>query len=168
MLARRDIPSPIGTLVALADDALRALQFPRATPHTPPADRSDPDAKRLLDLVQRQLDDYFAGTRRTFDLPLAPRGTPFQRAVWDALREIPFGTTLSYGALARRLGRPDAARAVGAANGANPIAIIIPCHRVSNAAGDLHGYGGGLGRKRWLLDHEQAIPALVAPALPAT
>ncbi|HEX9165343.1 MAG TPA: methylated-DNA--[protein]-cysteine S-methyltransferase [Gemmatimonadales bacterium] len=104
--------------------------------------------------AKRQLQEYFEGTRRAFDLPLQPEGTPFQVMVWDALREIPYGTTISYQELARRIGAEKAVRAVGAANGANPIPIIIPCHRVIGADGSLTGYGGGIERKRWLLDHE--------------
>lgn len=104
--------------------------------------------------ARAQLRAYFAGERPSFSLALAPSGTAFQRAVWDALTAIPFGATCSYGELAARLGRPGAARAVGSANGCNPIAIVIPCHRVIGADGSLTGYGGGLPRKRWLLEHE--------------
>lgn len=103
-----------------------------------------------------QLREYFAGTRSQFDLPLAPRGTAFQRQVWEALRPIPHGSTTSYGAIAASIGRPTASRAVGAANGQNPIAIVVPCHRVVGSTGALTGYGGGMDRKRWLLDHEAA------------
>jgi methylated-DNA-[protein]-cysteine S-methyltransferase len=102
----------------------------------------------------RQLAEYFRGERTEFDLPLDPKGTGFQRAVWKALLEIPYGETCSYGDLARAIGRPAAVRAVGAANGSNPIAIIIPCHRVIGASGKLVGYGGGLPMKRMLLDLE--------------
>jgi methylated-DNA-[protein]-cysteine S-methyltransferase len=104
-----------------------------------------------------QLARYFAGERVDFDLPLRPRGTPFQQRVWAALREIPYGETVSYGELARRLGTPGASRAVGLANGRNPISIVIPCHRVIGADGSLTGYGGGLARKSWLLEHEGAV-----------
>lgn len=104
-----------------------------------------------------QLAEYFAGARVAFDLPLAPRGTPFQRRVWDALREIPYGETISYAQLARRIDRPKAMRAVGAANGRNPIGIVVPCHRVIGADGSLTGYGGGLDRKRALLEHEARV-----------
>jgi methylated-DNA-[protein]-cysteine S-methyltransferase len=107
-----------------------------------------------------QLRAYFAGELREFDLPLAPHGTPFQQRVWAALREIPYGTTISYAELAVAVGRPDAARAVGAANGRNPLAIVIPCHRVIGASGTLTGYGGGLARKRLLLDLEAGIAPL--------
>ena len=114
--------------------------------------------------ARAQLEDYFAGRRRTFDLPLAPVGTPFQRRVWEALREIPYGETVSYGVLAARLGQPGAGRAVGLANGQNPISIVIPCHRVIGAGGALTGYGGGLERKRWLLALEGGSePAQLRP-----
>ena len=102
----------------------------------------------------RQLSEYFAGTRREFDLPLRPDGTPFQTRVWRELVEIPYGETWSYGQLAKRIGNPSASRAVGLANGRNPISILVPCHRVIGADGSLTGYGGGLERKRWLLVHE--------------
>ena len=111
------------------------------------------DTKRFAE-VKRQLQEYFDGTRREFDLRLAPEGTDFQKLVWDGLRDIPYGTTVSYQELATRIGAGKAVRAVGAANGANPIPIIIPCHRVIGADGSLTGYGGGIERKRWLLDHE--------------
>ena len=111
-------------------------------------------AKRLVDDAQRQLREYFAGRRRTFDRPLARRGTEVQRAVWTGLRDIPYGETISYGELARRVGRAKAVRAVGAANGANPISIIVPCHRVIGQDRRLTGYGGGLPAKRTLLELE--------------
>ena len=101
--------------------------------------------------VRRQLDEYFAGSRRSFDLPLVPAGTPFQSRVWEALARIPWGTTVTYGELAARVGRPGAARAVGAAVGRNPISIVVPCHRVVGAGGALTGYAGGLDRKAFLL-----------------
>jgi methylated-DNA-[protein]-cysteine S-methyltransferase len=101
--------------------------------------------------VAKQLAEYFSGKRTVFALDLAPRGTPFQLAVWNALLEIPYGDTISYAELARRIGKPSAVRAVGAANGANPIPIIIPCHRVIGSNGTLTGYGGGIERKQWLL-----------------
>ncbi|HEX9710050.1 MAG TPA: methylated-DNA--[protein]-cysteine S-methyltransferase [Candidatus Thermoplasmatota archaeon] len=103
----------------------------------------------------RQLGQYFHTRRTTFGLPLAPSGTPFQRRVWDELREVPYGETVSYGELARRIGQPTASRAVGAANGANPIPIIIPCHRAIGADGSMTGYGGGVERKRALLTLER-------------
>ena len=114
----------------------------------------------VLARTREQLNEYFARTRTTFDLPLAPAGSAFERRVWDALRAIPYGSTVSYGELARRLGDPRATRAVGAANGKNAIPIIVPCHRVVGARGELTGFGGGLDRKRWLLEHEGAALAL--------
>jgi methylated-DNA-[protein]-cysteine S-methyltransferase len=107
--------------------------------------------------VQRQVSEYADGSRRDFDLELAPEGPEFEMAVWRALRDIPFGTTASYGAVAKAIGQPGAARAVGAANNANPIALIIPCHRVIGADGQLVGYGGGLPLKRKLLEHEARV-----------
>lgn len=119
----------------------------------------------VLEEARRQLAGFFAGTRTAFDLPLRPRGTPFQLAVWRALAEIPYGETRSYRELAARLGHPSASRAVGAANGRNPIAIVVPCHRVIGASGALTGYAAGLERKRWLLGHERSV--LAAGSAPA-
>ena len=114
----------------------------------------DGGAVPVLQEARRQLDAFFDGKRESFDLPLKPAGTPFQRTVWDELTRIPFGKTISYGELAKRIGQPAASRAVGLANGKNPIAIVIPCHRVIGANGTLTGYGGGIDRKKWLLEHE--------------
>jgi methylated-DNA-[protein]-cysteine S-methyltransferase len=143
------IDTPLGELLLAGDGrALTAVHmegFPR------PGWRHDPDALRE---PEEQLQAYFAGELREFDLPLAPHGTSFQREVWDALRDVPYGSTISYAELAAAVGRQGAARAVGAANGRNPIAVVIPCHRVIGASGALTGYGGGLGRKRLLLDLE--------------
>ena len=150
------VQSPIGELTLASDgEALTGLYMTEQR-HRPelPAANGDDDA--VLAAAREQLAEYFAGERREFDLPLRPGGTPFQRAVWDALREIPYGETAGYGELANRLGRPGAARAVGLANGRNPIAIVVPCHRVIGAAGALTGYGGGLERKRYLLSLECA------------
>lgn len=146
--------SPIGALTLIANgEALVGLYMEEHGSARPEAvERSTP----LLERAGAQLDEYFAGARRDFDLPLAPRGTDFQRQVWSALRSIPFGATWSYAEVARRIGRPEAVRAVGAANGRNPIGIVIPCHRVVGSDGSLTGYGGGLPRKRWLLAHEGA------------
>ncbi|HKE46543.1 MAG TPA: methylated-DNA--[protein]-cysteine S-methyltransferase [Rhodanobacteraceae bacterium] len=148
--------SPIGPLVLVADDddALTQLLLPRhgKPAHVAPEWQRAP--ARLRD-ARAQLAAYFAGKLLTFDLSLAPEGTPFQRRVWDALLEIPYGDTTSYLEVARRLRKPSAMRAVGAANGANPIAIIVPCHRVIGADGSLTGYGGGLPAKQWLLAHER-------------
>jgi methylated-DNA-[protein]-cysteine S-methyltransferase len=123
--------------------------------HRPSDEAFGPEDPAPFGDVITQLAEYFDGTRTAFDLPLDPIGTPFQRTVWRALVEIPYGETVTYGELAQRLGRPSAARAVGLANGRNPIGIIVPCHRVVGANGDLTGYGGGLERKRHLLDLEQ-------------
>lgn len=157
------IDSPIGTLTAAATDAgLTALLFERNR-HGPSdaeaarwrraAEASAP-AARVLEGARSQLGAYFARALTAFGLPLAPRGTPFQLRVWRALRDIPYGETVSYAEIARRIGAPDAVRAVGAANGRNPVSIIVPCHRVIGANGSLTGYGGGIERKRWLLAHE--------------
>jgi methylated-DNA-[protein]-cysteine S-methyltransferase len=149
------VASPIGPLRLTARGAaLTGLYLPEGgdTPDLSAAVAAPRD--RTLREVADQLDAYFAGERRSFDLALAPEGTPFQRLVWDQLLAIPFGVTMSYGELARRCGRPHGARAVGTANGRNPIAIIVPCHRVIGADGSLTGYGGGLPTKRWLLQHE--------------
>jgi methylated-DNA-[protein]-cysteine S-methyltransferase len=118
------------------------------------------DPEKFQD-VSAQLTAYFAGDLREFDLPLAAPGTDFQRRVWRELMQIPFGRSISYGELARRIGKPAASRAVGRANGQNPISIIVPCHRVIGADGTLTGYGAGLDRKRWLLDHEAGQRSLV-------
>lgn len=149
------VDSPIGALLVAGDaTALRLISFPSGDrAKEPQADwEHDPEAFRE---VARQLDDYFAGTRTTFELPLAPEGTAFQKAVWRALLDIPYGETTSYGALAARIGRPQASRAVGAANGANPLPVVVPCHRVIGADRSLTGFGGGLDTKRYLLAHEQ-------------
>lgn len=114
-----------------------------------------PATDPLAEQLERELGEWFAGARRDFDIPIALRGTPFQRSVWEALREIPYGAVRSYGELARSLGKPDAVRAVGAANGRNPVSIVVPCHRVIGANGALTGYAGGLERKRFLLALEK-------------
>lgn len=159
MLTTMTMRSPIGTLCLCAeDDQLAGLYLP---------DRPAPDGPvrrgGVLADAAAQLTEYFAGARRDFDLPLLPSGTTFQLEVWRALAKIPFGATCSYGDLARTIGRPSASRAVGAANGKNPLAIILPCHRVIGSGGELTGYGGGLPMKRWLLGHERAV---VQPPLP--
>jgi methylated-DNA-[protein]-cysteine S-methyltransferase len=150
--------SPIGRLLLLSDGIAVTGLYMETERHPPRRDADwIPDAGcEPLRRTTLQLAEYFAGERREFDLPLAPRGTAFQRQVWDELLTIQFGQTTSYGALARRLGNPGASRAVGLANGQNPISIIIPCHRVIGADGTLTGYGGGLPRKQWLLRHEGA------------
>lgn len=147
--------SPIGPLVvAIENEAIAHLLLPKDSKpaHVPPDWHRSPAKARE---ARAQLAAYFAGQLLAFDVPLAPRGTPFQRSVWNQLVQIRYGDTTSYVALARRLGNPNAMRAVGAANGANPIAIIVPCHRVIGHDGQLVGFGGGLPAKRWLLDHER-------------
>lgn len=149
------IPSPVGPLLLAADDiGLRQVEFVngRNTVRLNPAWRQDETSLRE---PIRQLRAYFAGELEAFDLPLAPQGTPFQLTVWRRLCEIPYGETISYGELARRIGNPNASRAVGLANGSNPIAIIIPCHRVIGSDGKLTGYGGGLPIKEKLLALER-------------
>ena len=149
------VSSPIGDLLVAGNDdgAVVEIHFRGATPR----DEWERDDSGFDD-VRAQLREYFAGTLRAFTLPLAPTGTPFQLDVWNALRKIPYGDTRSYGQLAQQLGRPNASRAVGAANGANPIPIVIPCHRVIGGDGRLTGYGGGLPLKRALLELEGALP----------
>ncbi|WP_374013720.1 methylated-DNA--[protein]-cysteine S-methyltransferase [Pseudoxanthomonas koreensis] len=154
----RDIDSPVGTLtIATGDAGLHAIEFP-ADRWFLPRDGWQRGDHPLLDRARAQLDDYFAGRRRVFDLPLAPQGTPFQRQVWFALATIAFGRTVSYAQLAAQLGRPTATRAVGAANGRNPLPIVLPCHRVIGANGALTGFSGGLPTKRFLLELEGALP----------
>jgi methylated-DNA-[protein]-cysteine S-methyltransferase len=151
-------PSPIDDLLLIGDgDALTELYLPGEwTAGTLSADWVRQD-NALLRRAADQLRSYFVGELTQFEVPLAPGGTSFQQQVWSALQQLPFGTTSSYGQLAASLGQPLAARAVGLANGRNPIPIIIPCHRLIGASGSLVGYGGGLERKRWLLDLEARV-----------
>ena len=151
----RYVKSPIGEiLIAGDDDGLRFIGFPEGKGRIEPqagwtrGERSFPDAAR-------QLKEYFAGKRQTFDLKLSPSGTRFQRDVLDALQRIPYGETRSYAEIARAIGKPRAVRAVGAANGRNPLPIVIPCHRVIGSNGSLTGFGGGIETKRYLLDLER-------------
>lgn len=147
------ITSPIGMLTLTSNgSALTQLLITRE-------DETDselvaPETDAVLAAAREQLDAYFDMRLTRFDLPLEPRGTDFQRRVWESLRVIPFGETISYAELARRIDNPKAVRAVGAANGRNPLMIVVPCHRVIGADGSLTGFGGGIERKRWLLDHE--------------
>ncbi len=150
------VASPVGRLTLTASNGLltgMAMDGQRHARVAPPGGKRD-DA--WFADVAVQLEEYFAGDRTGFDVPLELTGTEFQRRVWSALRDIPYGETISYGELARRVGSPAAVRAVGLANGRNPVAIIVPCHRVIGADGSLTGYGGGLDRKAWLLDLEAA------------
>jgi methylated-DNA-[protein]-cysteine S-methyltransferase len=148
------VTTPIGTLTLTSNgSALTRLSIADDVDDTDvPA-----DADAILCAAREQLDAYFDMRLMQFDLPLEPRGTEFQRRVWDALRVIPFGATISYAELARRIDNPKAVRAVGAANGRNPLMIIVPCHRVIGADGSLTGFGAGIERKRWLLDHETSV-----------
>jgi methylated-DNA-[protein]-cysteine S-methyltransferase len=152
--------TPVGPLTLIAvGEALVGVwmedqrHHPGTAAHGTPADPDDP----FLARVAAQLEEYFAGQRTSFDIPLAPEGTDFQRRVWAELVQIPFAETVSYGQLAQRLGSPGVSRAVGLANGRNPIGIVVPCHRVVGTAGSLTGYGGGLQRKRLLLDLESRV-----------
>jgi methylated-DNA-[protein]-cysteine S-methyltransferase len=150
-----EMPSPIGPLLLASNDSgLRMIRFNRSRPASRPDPAWKKDAAALKEPI-RQLRAYFAGELEEFDLPLAPQGTPFQLEVWMRLCDIPYGETISYGELARRIGNPKASRAVGLANGSNPIPIIIPCHRVIGSNGKLTGYGGGLPIKEKLLALER-------------
>ena len=160
-------PSPIGPLTLVAEDGVLAALYLAEHRHAPDPATHGP-AGTGFEAVTEALDAYFAGELTTFDLPLAARGTPFQQRVWAALREIPYGTTASYGQLAAELGAPGASRAVGAANGRNPISIVVPCHRVVGSAGAITGYAGGIERKRFLLALEAQHAGTAAPALPLT
>ena len=151
-----EVASPVGLLtVTASDEAVVGLRLP-GTSH-PVFEAARGMGHRLLERARAELEGYFEGRRRSFDLPLAPRGTDFEREVWRALLEIPFGETRSDGQLARSLRRERAARAVGAANAKNPISILVPCHRVVGSDGSLTGYAGGTGMKSWLLDHESKV-----------
>jgi methylated-DNA-[protein]-cysteine S-methyltransferase len=145
------VETPIGALEAVVDESGRLVSLHFRGPFDVARGSSyGATASRATD-YERQLSEYFAGKRRAFDIELAPRGTPFQQAVWRELLNVPYGDTITYAELARRIGKPSSVRAVGAANGANPIPVIIPCHRVIGSNGTLTGYGGGIERKQWLL-----------------
>ena len=149
--------SPLGRLLLTSNGAALTGLFMEPHRHGPESTEGwlQDDEAEPFPAARRQLSAYFAGTLQEFDLPLALQGTPFQQKVWNELRNIPFGQTWSYGELARRIGQPTASRAVGLANGKNPISVIVPCHRVIGANGKLVGYGGGLDRKTTLLQLEQ-------------
>lgn len=157
-LAHKDIASPVGTLRLVASDTgLVAILWPNERPgRVPLGPTVADDAHPILVRAATQVDAYFAGKLRAFDVPLDFRGTDFQRSVWQALLTIPFGETRSYAQIAGQIGRPTASRAVGAANGRNPVSIIAPCHRVIGTSGALTGFAGGLEAKRLLLDLEAA------------
>jgi methylated-DNA-[protein]-cysteine S-methyltransferase len=157
MTVHTTMDSPVGVLTVVAtDDGIRAILWPDDDPARVPAGESTGAADHpVLAAAVTQLAEYFAGERKDFDLPLDPVGTRFQQQAWTALREIPYGETVSYGEQAERLGDKNKARAVGAANGKNPISIVVPCHRVIGSSGSLTGFAGGLDAKNWLLDHER-------------
>jgi len=154
--------TPVGELTLVASDqGLRAILWPKLSPARAgihPRPQRNPEHPILVQTAA-QLDEYFAGSRTSFDIRLDLQGTRFQLAAWRSLAQIPFGTTTSYGRQAAALGIPTAARALGAANGANPVCIVLPCHRVIGADGSLTGFGGGLPTKQWLLDHEARVLA---------
>ena len=157
----RYVDTAIGRLLLASDDVgLRLIHFENGRRPESPA-REWQQRDDVFEDVVAQLNEYFAGTRRQFDLPLAPAGTPFQQRVWAALLDIPYGHTISYGELASRIGQKSASRAVGLANGSNPLPIVIPCHRVIGANGKLTGYGGGLPIKERLLALERGAQRLL-------
>ena len=151
--------SPLGRIHLVADDEGLTGIYLEDHARKPSFAADDGGGWRLLEAAREQLARWFEGERTDFDLPLRPRGTPFQMDVWRALSSIPFGETRTYAEIARTLGRPAAWRAVGAANARNPISIVVPCHRVVGASGALTGYAGGVDRKRWLLEHERVVAA---------
>jgi O-6-methylguanine DNA methyltransferase len=167
VLYRSSLESPIGKLELMTTkNGLAVLHLGRLTRRRLEGwarrcfpDAAIVDARKEHRLLAGQLREYFSGRRRIFDIPLDMRGSEFQKAVWTAVANIPFGSTVTYGEIAHLMGRPRASRAVGAANGANPIPIVVPCHRVIGSNGSLTGYGGGLARKRWLLAHEGVLGA---------
>lgn len=155
------VESPLGPLYAVASgESLVGLYFSGGRTGPDPGLLGPAGATAVLATATLQLQEYFAGERMVFDVPLAARGKPFQLSVWQALRSIPYAVTVSYGEVARRIGAPTASRAVGLANGQNPIPIIVPCHRVIGADGRLTGYGGGIERKRFLLDLERRVAGI--------
>ena len=161
---RRVIDSPIGPLTLEATDrGLTTIHFGALDDTERPAASAADDPAAHLATAEQQLGEYFAGRRTTFELVLAPHGTPFQQAAWQQLRSIPFGDTWTYGEQARRMGDSRKSRAVGAANGRNPLPIVVPCHRVVGADGKLTGFAGGLPAKAWLLDHEREVLSRAAP-----
>jgi methylated-DNA-[protein]-cysteine S-methyltransferase len=154
------IDTPIGPLTLVATpQALREVRFPNGR-LVGPADGAAEPEHRVLVQAARELIEYFEGSRFGFDVALDPLGSTFQLAAWRGLREIPYGETVSYGEQARRLGHPGKARAIGAANGSNPLPVIVPCHRVIGSDGSLTGFGGGLETKAWLLHHERQVLGL--------
>ncbi len=156
-LAYGHAASPIGELLLVGGpDGLAGVYF-EGHEHAPTVEADWTHDEAHFDDARAQLEEYFRGARTEFDLPLNPSGTAFQQTVWKALREVPYGETTSYGAIAERIGRPTASRAVGTANGRNPLCIVVPCHRIVGSAGALTGYAYGVDRKRWLLDLEAGV-----------
>ena len=150
--------SPIGILsIEGSDDGISQLLFLGPGPESIELASEDQSTNPIIEQCVSELSEYFAGTRTTFSVSLMPQGTPFEQTIWEALRDIQYGSTCSYLDIARKINNPNAIRAVGRANGANPIAIIVPCHRVIGSDGSLTGYAGELWRKRWLLDHEARV-----------
>lgn len=165
MFSRARVTAPFGELTIVASDAgLRYVMFDNDA-HPKPVDTlavTDDENHPIVALTAAQLAEYFNGTRSRFDIPLDLVGTEFQVAAWKSLASVPFGTTTSYAKQAASIGRPTATRAIGAANGRNPVVIVLPCHRIVGADGSLTGFGGGLPTKQWLLQHEQKVVARVA------
>ena len=160
VFSRGTFEAPFGVLTVVGSDlGIRYVMFNNDA-HPKPLERlhiSDSEIHDSVNDAITQLDEYFNGSRRDFELPLDLQGTEFQVAAWNALADIPYGRTASYGQQAASIGRPKAVRAIGGANGRNPVAIVLPCHRIVGADGSLTGFGGGIEVKKWLLDHEQSI-----------
>jgi methylated-DNA-[protein]-cysteine S-methyltransferase len=160
VFSRGTFEAPFGVLTVVGSDlGIRYVMFDNDA-HPKPLERlhiSDSEIHDSVNDAITQLDEYFNGARRDFELPLDLQGTEFQVAAWNALADIPFGRTASYGQQAASIGRPKAVRAIGGANGRNPVAIVLPCHRIVGADGSLTGFGGGIAVKKWLLDHEQSM-----------
>ncbi len=158
--SRRTYQAPFGVLTVVGSDlGIRFVMFANDA-HPKPLEQlqiSDTEIHDSVNVAITQLEEYFSGTRRDFELPLDLQGTEFQVSAWNALADIPYGQTASYGQQAASIGRPKAVRAIGGANGRNPVAIVLPCHRIVGADGSLTGFGGGIAVKKWLLDHEQAM-----------
>ena len=155
------VETPLGLVRVTGNDAgVSVISCINSLPHENQLSTQLDDQAEPVQLAIDQLEEYFAGTRRAFNFPMTPVGTVFQQAVWRALLTVPFGTTLSYLTLARQLGDEKAIRAVAAANGRNPLWVVVPCHRIIGSNGSLTGYAGGLWRKQWLLEHEGALPGV--------
>lgn len=163
MIYYRWLESPVGELLLTASNQSLTGLYLKGQKHFPKIseDWQEVAKQEIFDQTEEQLSEYFSHKRQRFDIALSPQGTPFQQQVWHHLHQIPFGETTSYGSLAEVIGKPGAARAVGAANGRNPISIIVPCHRVIAINGNITGYAGGIDRKQWLLRHEQESGAVM-------